>query len=190
MLSRALNSPNEILLEEARRVLYYLVLTKSLGPRYSRDGPANVYGLSDSDWAVRRSTSGFAFFLAGAVIAYMSKKQPTIAMSSTEAEIMAASQACLEAVYLRSLLASMGFAPSASTDLFVDNKGAIDLSRDYISNERTKHIERRHLKIREMVMEAVVNVKYVASHLNIADIFTKPLDKKQFGFLRDKLFGI
>ena len=103
-------------------------------------------GMTDSDWAVTRSTSGFAFFMAGAVIAYMSKKQATIAMSSTEAEIMAASQAGLEAVFLRSLLSDMGYKQSKPTDLYVDNKGAIDMSRDYISNERTKHIERRHLK--------------------------------------------
>ena len=64
------------------------------------------------------------------------------------------------------------------------------MSRDYISNERTKHIERRHLKVRELVKEAVINVKYVASRFNVADIFTKPLDRKQFKELRDKLFGI
>ena len=128
--------------------------------------------------------------MAGAVIAYMSKKQATIAMSSTEAEIMAASQAGLEAVFLRSLLSDMGYKQSKPTDLYVDNKGAIDMSRDYISNERTKHIERRHLKVRELVEDAVINVKYIATHLNVADIFTKPLERKQFQSLRDKLFNI
>ena len=62
--------------------------------------------------------------------------------------------------------------------------------RDYISNERTKHIERRHLKVRELVEDAVINVKYIATHLNVADIFTKPLERKQFQSLRDKLFNI
>ena len=161
-----------------------------MGPRYKRGSPIELTGMTDSDWAVIRSTSGFAFFLAGAIIAYMSKKQATIAMSSTEAEIMAASQAGLEAVYLRSLLADMGYELPKPTDLYVDNKGAIDMSRDYISNERTKHIERRHLKIRELVEDAVINVKYVASHLNVADIFTKPLDRKQFQNLRAKLFNL
>ena len=71
-----------------------------------------------------------------------------------------------------------------------DNKGAIDISQDYISNERTKHIERRHLKIRELVQNSIVKVKYVSTHLNVADIFTKPLDKKLFMTHRDKLFGI
>ena len=84
----------------------------------------------------------------------------------------------------------MGYKQSKPTDLYVDNKGAIDMSRDYISNERTKHIERRHLKVRELVEDAVINVKYIATHLNVADIFTKPLERKQFQSLRDKLFNI
>ena len=145
--------------------------------------------MTDSDWTTRRSTSGFAFFLGGAVIAYLSKKQPTIAMSSTEAEIMAGSLAALEAVYLRALLSDLGQRIDLPTDLYVDNKGAIDLCKDYVSNDRTKHIERRHLKLRELVQEATVNVKYVASQDNVADIFTKSLDKKEFLKLRAKLLN-
>ena len=87
----------------ARRVLLYLHGTRELGLRYAASSRP-IYGMSDSDWTTRRSTSGFAFFLAGAAIAYLSKKQPTTAMSSTEAEIMAGSLAALEAVYLRMLL--------------------------------------------------------------------------------------
>ena len=103
---------------------------------------------------------------------------------------MAASQAGLEAVFLRSLLSDMGYKQSKPTDLYVDNKGAIDMSRDYISNERTKHIERRHLKIRELVLDAVIRIQYVASKSNIADIFTKALDKKPFIELRSKLLNL
>ena len=190
MLSRALNSPTPRLLDEAKRVLQYLVTTKDLGIRYERGVPVRLYGMSDSDWTTRRSTTGFAFFLGGAVIAYLSKKQPTIAMSSTEAEIMAASQGALEAIYLRMLLADIGMPANGPTDMYVDNKGVIDISRDYLSNERTKHIERRHLKIRELVLDAILRVQYVASKDNIADIFTKPLDKKTFITLRTKLLNL
>ena len=85
---------------------------------------------------------------------------------------------------------SIGYTHSGSTtDLYVDNKGAIDMSRDYISNERTKHIERRHLKVRELVEDAVINVKYIATHLNVADIFTKPLARQSFQKHRAALMG-
>ena len=145
--------------------------------------------MTDSDWSTRRSTSGYVFFLAGAAIAYLSKKQPTIALSNTEAEIMAASLGALEAVYLRSLLRDLGISTDEPTDLFVDNKGVIDLSHDYVANERTKHIERRHFKVRELVHEATIRVKYISTKDNVADIFTKPLDKADFLDKRAKLLN-
>jgi len=190
MLSRALNKPTDRLLDEAKRVLQYLAQTAKLGIRYVRGSSVRLYGMTDSDWTTRRSTSGFAFFLAGAVIAYLSKKQPTIALSSTEAEIMAASVGAIEAVYLRMLLADLGQIIDSPTTIFMDNSGAIDLAHDYIANERTKHIERRHFKVRELVEDAAIRVKYIASHANVADIFTKPLDNKQFKVLRAKLMNM
>ena len=190
MLSRALNKPTDRLLDEAKRVLQYLVQSADIGIRYMRKSSIRLYGMTDSDWTTRRSTSGFAFFLGGGVISYLSKKQPTIAMSSTEAEIMAASLGGLEAIYLRMLLSDLGQKIQGATELYVDNSGAIDLAHDYIANERTKHIERRHFKIRELVEEAAIHVKYVASYNNIADIFTKPLDKKTFLSLRAKLMNL
>ena len=190
MLSRALNSPTFRLLDEAKRVLQYLISTKHMGIHYERNMPIRLYGMTDSDWTTRRSTTGFAFFLGGAVISYLSKKQPTIAMSSTEAEIMAASQGALEAIYLRMLLADIGQIIDLPTDLYVDNKGVIDISQDYLVNERTKHIERRHFKIRELVLDAILRIQYIASADNIADIFTKPLDKKSFLPLRTKLLNL
>ena len=66
----------------------------------------------------------------------------------------------------------------------------IDISQDYLANERTKHIERRHLKIRELVLDAILRIQYIASADNIADIFTKPLDKKTFIPLRTKLLNL
>ena len=92
MLSRALNCPTARLLDEAKRVLQYLLSTKELGIHYVRNSPIRLYGMTDSDWSTRRSTSGFAFMLGGAVISYLSKKQPTIAMSSTEASVGAPTQ--------------------------------------------------------------------------------------------------
>lgn len=103
---------------------------------------------------------------------------------------MAASQGALEAIYLRMLLADLGQAHEAPVTIFMDNSGALDLARDYKANQNTKHIERRHFKIRELVEEAAIRVKFISSKNNIADIFTKPLDKKQFVELRGKLMNM
>ena len=131
-----------------------------------------------------KSTSGYIFFWAKAAIAYIAKKQASIALSSTEAEIMAASLAALEAIFLRGLLSEVGCEQREPTTIGIDNQGAIALSKNYISNSRTKHIERRHLKIRELVEQLVVRPEFVPTDENVADILTKPLGRRRFEKLR------
>ena len=103
---------------------------------------------------------------------------------------MAASLAALEVVFLRGLLSDLKLLVPGPVTLGIDNQGAVALAHDYVSNSKTKHIERRHLKIRELVLDAILRVQYVASKDNIADIFTKPLDKKTFIPLRTKLLNL
>ena len=136
--------------------------------------------MSDADWAVVKSTSGYVFMLARAAVAYVSKKQVSIAMSSTEAEIMAASLAALEAVFLRGILKEMQALQADPTVIGVDNQGAIALSKNYLSNSRTKHIERRHLKVRELVAELQVKTEFLPTEDNPADMMTKPLGRTKF----------
>ena len=146
--------------------------------------------MSDSDWAVVKSTSGYVFMLAQAAIAYISKKQVSIAMSSTEAEIMAASLASLEAVFLRGVLAELKALQDKPTVIGVDNQGAIALSKNYVSNSRTKHIERRHFYVRECVEDHKITVPYVNTLDNLSDFFTKPLQSKHFFGMRDAIMNV
>ena len=189
LLSRCLESPTEKTMVAARRLLQYLITTKDLGIRYTKNVKLGLNGMVDSDWAVDKSTSGYVYFLAQAALAWLSKKQVSIALSSTEAEIMAASLAALEAVFLRGLLKNVGSAQPDPTELAIDNSGAVALSRDYISNGKTKHIERRHLKVRELVEEAVVSTSHIPTADNVADILTKPLGYKRFEKLRKLLMN-
>ena len=138
-----------------------------------------MIGYSDSNWTVGHSTSGWAILYAGAVIGYGSKRQQSIALSSTEAEIMAASQAATEIMYFRGLLREFGH-DLGPTPLYVDNQGAVELSRDMKSCQRSRHIERRYLKVRELVALGEVAVFHVSTELNRADVLTKPLDKLAF----------
>ena len=87
------------------------------------------HGYSDSDWAVRHSTSGYTFMYSLATVSWASKKQPTVALSSCEAEIIAASDAGKEAVNLQNLLRELGYANDAPVELGVDNTSARDLAR-------------------------------------------------------------
>ena len=123
-------------------------------------------------------------------MSWASKKQPTIALSSCEAEIISASDAAKELVYLRELLAELGRDVTAPSALALDNKAAIDLAYNPEHHQRTKHIERRHFFIREVVESGRIVVPFVASADNLADFFTKPLDWKQFCSLRDRIMNI
>jgi uncharacterized membrane protein len=189
MLSRALECPSQATLDAARRVLHYLHHTRLLGLRWTRGVGVSLRGLVDADWAKIKSTTGYVFYLAESMFTYLSKGQATIAMSSTESEIMAASLAALEAVFLRGSLASYGFDVSDPTPIGIDNSGAIALAENYISNSRTKHIERRHLKIRELVEQMAVKPEYVPTDDNAADILTKPLGYRKFNKFRTLLLN-
>ena len=121
-------------LEAAKRVFRYLKKTISFGLAYrssvSIPGmpeilPNTLWGYVDSDWAgcpdSRRSTSGFVFMLNGAAISWRSKRQPTIALSTAEAEFISASAMVQEVIYLRKFLGNLGFPQTAPTPVFADN---------------------------------------------------------------------
>ena len=112
---------------------------------------------------------------AGMPISYNSSRQKCIAGSSTEAEIIAASHAAFEIKYLRGLMAEMGFVMDAPTVLHVDNSGAVELSKDRKSCHRSRHVDRRFFKVRELAFEGHLAVQHIDTKLNSSDLLTKPL---------------
>ena len=190
MLCRAMGKPSTELFEAAERVLGYLYRHKDVGLRYERD-QRPLSGMSDADWAVKHSTSGFVFTMSKAAISWGSKKQPTIALSSCESAIMAASEAAKEAIYLDRFVEELGYkVESEPIHLSLDNKAAIDSSYNPENHARTKHIDRRHYFIRELVEEGRLVVPFVSTVDNHADFFTKPLKPCRFFSLRSKIMNI
>ena len=190
LLCRAMSKPTKDLFDAALRVLGYLNRHKHIGLCYeASNGP--IFGMTDSDWAVKHSTSGYVFTLAQAAISWSSKRQPTIALSSCEAEIMAASEAAKEAVFLDRLCSELELKRSSEPiHLFCDNKAAIDSAYNPENHARTKHIDRRHYFIRELVEDGKIVVPFVSSSDNLADFFTKPLAPARFFALRDKIMNV
>ena len=162
--------PTPELLDRAKRVLGYLYRTRNIGLRYEASS-ALLEGYSDSDWGVKHSTSGHTFHLGSATISWASKKQPSVALSSCEAEIMAGSEAAKEAIYLSSFLRELGFDMAEPPPLKMDNMSAIDLAYNPEHHARTKHIDRRHYFIRECVEHGRLRVPFVATAENVADFF-------------------
>ena len=189
MLCRAMSRPTPELLDAAKRVLGYAYRTRHIGLRYDAT-PTQLEGFSDSDWGVKHSTSGHTFHLGSATISWASKKQPSVALSSCEAEIMAGSEAAKEAIYLSAFLRELGFDMSEPPPLWMDNKSAIDLAYNPEHHARTKHIDRRHYFICECVEDCRLRVPFVATAENIADFFTKPLMGKDFFRMRDRVMNV
>jgi hypothetical protein len=144
-----------------------------------------AYGMSDADWAVRHSTSGQVFIFNQAAISWGSKKQKSVALSSCEAEIVAASEASCEAVALERFIREFDLKDSEPIDLFVDNKSAIDVAYNPEHHTRMKHVERRHFFIRELVENNLIRVPFVSTHENQADFFTKVLETPTFFYLTE-----
>ena len=190
LLCRAMGKPTPELYQAALRVLAYLYRTRHLGLRYEGRAGSKLVGFSDSDWGVRHSTSGHTFDLGSATISWASKKQPSVALSSCEAEIMAGSEAAKEAIYLSAFLRELGFDMAEPPPLHMDNKSAIDLAYNPEHHARTKHIDRRHYFIRECVEEGKLRVPFVATADNVADFFTKPLMGKDFFRMRDRVMNV
>ena len=181
-LSQYMTKPTKAHLSVAKNVLKYLKGTinhKLIYRKCSED--LYLTGFSDSDWAGsedRRSTSGYAFKLSrdSALVSWKTKKQPTIALSTCEAEYISVTHALQEGLFLRQLLNDL-LSCSKSIVLHVDNRGTIDLAHNPVHNQRTKHVDIRYHFIRQCVQEGIVSLVHVSSNDNFADVFTKPATK-------------
>jgi hypothetical protein len=185
-------NPGKAHFEAVKRVLRYLKGTADFGLTFGGPGEGvDLVGWTDSDWAQdvdsRRSVGGFVFDVAGGSVSWSSKKQPTVALSTVEAEYMAASNATREAIWLRVLLEDLGFTQGEATTIHADNQGCIALSRNPVSHSRAKHIDIRHHFIRERVENSEVDLKFCSTKDMVADIFTKPLARESFEKFRAAL---
>lgn len=163
----------------AKRVLRYLKGTTRFGILFgSRQSP--LTGFVDADWGGsvddRRSFTGYAFLWNGGIISWESKKQRTVALSSTESEYKALGEAAKEAVYLLCFLSEMGIEDSQSVKIF-NNLGAQKLAENPILHGRTKHIEIRHHFVRDLLKSGQVKLGHVSTEMMPADMLTKGLPK-------------
>jgi len=128
-----------------------------------------------NDLRNRRSTTGFAFMLAGGCISYKCKTQPVTATSSTEAEFYAAVSAAKQARYLRSILSELGFPQLAPTVLYCDNQSAINMINARIPTDRSRHILIQYFAIQDWKEDGDIILRFIPGILNPSDDLTKPL---------------
>ncbi|CAI7856460.1 unnamed protein product [Closterium sp. NIES-53] len=185
MLSQCMTSPTRMHQHGALRALRYLKSTSSFGLLFQGfDGASMLYGFTDANWAgditTRRSTGGHIFMLGEAAISWQSKKQSCVALSSTEAEYMAATQGAREAVWIRGLLKELDLPQESPTPLFIDNTSTIALSKNPVFHGRTKHIATHYHYVRELVEHKIVEPLFCRTNEQPADFLTKVVARDIF----------
>lgn len=185
VLSRYCSNPGKLHCNLLQRVLRYVAGTLNLGLVFRKDSEDDIVGYSDSDYAGlidgRKSTGAYVFMFAGGPISHSSKLQPTVSLSSCEAEYMALVETAKEAVWCARFLAELGYRKGESPVLLrADNQGSISLSKNPEFHKRTKHIEIKWHWIREVVESGRIKIEYISTKSMIADGLTKPLNGQLF----------
>jgi hypothetical protein len=177
-LARYMSCPTTEHWQAAKGVVRYLAGTTTYGIMFGGTDTTGVVGHCDADYAgdvdTRRSTGGYVFIMNGVSITWQSKRQATVAASTTEAEYIAAASAVKESLWLRQLLTDLGVAQD-TVSIYADNQSAIKLLRNPGSSMRSKHIDVAHHFARERVARQEVAFAFVPTDKQIADIMTKAL---------------
>jgi histone deacetylase 1/2 len=174
-----------------KRIIRYLQATATYGLHITRDSLLTLHGFTDADWAGsiddRKSTGGYLVYLGSTPISWKSGKQRTVARSSTEAEYKALADGTAEILWIRSLLAELRISTSSMTTLWCDNLGATFLSANPVFHARTKHVEVDYHFVRDRVAKREIQVRFISSKDQLADVLTKPLPPVSFAYFRSKL---
>ena len=193
LIARQQSSPTEDTLRQTVRALQYAHDTCALGLRFTRQPDFILTAFSDASWggpgSDASSMTGGVFKLAGCAVSWISSKQSTISLSSSEAEYVAASEAAREIVSLRRLLEHVGCPQLQPTVLFIDNETTIRMSTEEGNQERRKHINIKYHYIRQLIDEKEVAPVWIPTGQQQADIMTKGVSRQQFIILRDQVMG-
>lgn len=191
ILSQFNKNPTQSDWTEAKRIVRYLMGTKDLklklGGEFNNE---SIEGYADADWAgysvERKSHSGYVYLLYGGCISWTCRKQSCVALSSTEAEYIALSEACQEGMWISYILRDLLGKDSLKLTLYDDNQSCIQIATNNKFSNRTKHIETRYHFVRRLRQEKIIELKYCPTDQMIADLLTKPLSATKLNFLLQK----
>ncbi|XP_046391667.1 secreted RxLR effector protein 161-like [Ischnura elegans] len=189
ILCRRVSNPRQRDWEALKKLMRYLKQTSDMALNIYACEDLKLTGYVDADWGGdiqdRKSTSAYIFKLGNSAISCSSRKQSSVALSTTEAEYVSAASASQEGVWLRQLLHDLGEVQNEPIIIYEDNQGCIKIASNEKFSARTKHIDVRHHFIRDLMKNNVIQLVYCRSEDMIADALTKPLPKIKFEELRN-----
>jgi hypothetical protein len=177
VVSRYLSCPKDIHCNLVQHIYMYVRNSLDFQLHYSSNAKLELFGYVDAAYGNNKkgtSTTGYGFVLGGGLLSWYSKGQDTVALSVAEAEYIAATEAAKEAIWFRTFLEELGF-PQETTILYEDNEACILLSKNPQLHSRTKHIQIRYHFIREKVTSKEIQLQYISTKAQAADMFTKAL---------------
>jgi len=183
-LAQFTSNPKAIHWTAVKRIFRYLKYTKhtklTYGGKEAEINNTDINFFSDADWgngSDRKSISGYVTIIAGGAVAWSSKKQQTVALSTAEAEYIATTHAAKQVIWHRSLYSELDFKLPMTSTIFTDNQAAISISHHPEFHARTKHIDINYHFLRDLISAGTVNTVYVNTKDNLADLFTKGLSR-------------
>jgi hypothetical protein len=190
MRARFQANHKEIHIRVVKRIMRYLVYIPNFGLWYPKGSTFDLIGYFNADYAGckidRKSTSGTCQFLGRSLVSWASKKQNFVALSTAEAEYIATGHCCAQLLWMRQTLRDYGYKLS-KVCLLCGNESAIRMVDNAVEHSRTKHIDIRYHFLRDHQQKGDIEIAYVSTHNQLADIFTKPLDEKTLSKLRNEL---
>nr|GEZ16851.1 retrovirus-related Pol polyprotein from transposon TNT 1-94 [Tanacetum cinerariifolium] len=183
-------NPNEHHVSSVKRIFRYLKGTINLGIWYPKDSGFDLTAYSDADHAGchldRKSASGSVYFLGDKLVCWSSKKHNCVSISTAESEYVAVSSCCAQVLWTRTQLTNYGFFYD-KVPIYCDLKSAIAISCNPVQHTRTKHIDVRYHFIKDHVEKGTIELYFVGTEYQLADLFTKSLPEARFKFLVEKL---
>lgn len=188
LISKFQQSPRQSHMQVAKRIMRYIKGTYDYGLFYSSSNDCVLVGYSDSDWGGdpdnSKSTYGYCFKYGAAACSWSSTKQSVVALSTCEAEYVAAASSACQAIWLCNLTSQLHVSVQGPIKIFVDNTSVINLAKNPVTHGRSKHTSTRFHFIRDQVQKKEIELVYCKSEDQVADILTKPPKHEAFIKLR------
>ena len=194
-LAKCMSAPRQSHLKAAKHVLRYICGTAGQALHFTNlvKNLNTLTGYADASWGscpdTGRSVSGYVFLFNNAAIAWKSRLQPFVAMSTAEAEYVSFSEAVKEAKYLRNILFELGYGQTSATSILEDNQPCITIATNPITNGRTKHVAIRFHFVRENIQRKEIDIVYCPTASMVADGLTKVLPKQKAAQHNKIIFG-